>query len=191
MGRHSTYSHEIRHRAPVCAVYRANGFVNFRACVSGRERKLVLRLSTGVYERTANFSLPWSKYWLNLQTVSVNKFYFDLKMSERVIISCSDIPEIRQGRETPSLPWTSMHFVLPTSGHDLPCAVLKFTGIPAVTCQPAYPVYGSCGSRNFRQFTHRVTVFTADSEQQCWSHYSIGVYGSKTNFSLPFFKYWF
>ena len=45
-------------------------------------------------------------------------------------------------------------------------------------------IYGLCGSRNFRQFPHRVTVFT-----QCWSHFSIGVYGSKTVFSWPFFEY--
>ena len=51
-------------------------------------------------------------------------------------------------------------------------------------------LYGSCGSRNFRQFKHRVAVFTADSDRECWSHFSTGVYGSKTNFSLPFFKYW-
>ena len=49
-------------------------------------------------------------------------------------------------------------------------------------------LYGVCWSRNFRQFVHRVAVFTAHSEQQCWYHFSIGVYGSKTNFSLPFFK---
>ena len=49
----------------------------------------------------------------------------------------------------------------------------------------------SCGSRNFRHFTHRVVVFTADSEGQCWSYFSIGVYGSKTVFSLPFSKYCF
>ena len=43
---------------------------------------------------------------------------------------------------------------------------------------------GSCGSRNFRQYKHRVTIFTINSDRQCWSHYSIGVYGSKTNFLL-------
>ena len=30
---------------------------------------------------------------------------------------------------------------LPTSGADLPCALQNFTGIPAVTAQPAYSVY--------------------------------------------------
>ena len=30
-----------------------------------------------------------------------------------------------------------MHFALPTSGHDWPCAVPKFTGICAVIVQPA------------------------------------------------------
>ena len=33
-----------------------------------------------------------------------------------------------------------MHFALPTSGHDLPCAVPNFTGIAAVTAQPAYSI---------------------------------------------------
>ena len=33
-----------------------------------------------------------------------------------------------------------MHFVLPTSGLDLPCAVPNFTGIPVVIAQPAYSV---------------------------------------------------
>ena len=51
-------------------------------------------------------------------------------------------------------------------------------------------VYGVCGSRYCRDFVHLVAVFTADSDRQCWSQFSIGVYGSKTNFSLPFFKYW-
>ena len=50
----------------------------------------------------------------------------------------------REGRETPPLPYTSMRFVLPTSGRNLPCAVPKFTGIRAVTAQPAYPVYTNC-----------------------------------------------
>ena len=48
-------------------------------------------------------------------------------------------------------------------------------------------LYGVCGSQNFRQFTHRVTVFTANSELKCWSQFSTGAYGSKTVFSLPFF----
>ena len=52
-------------------------------------------------------------------------------------------------------------------------------------------LYGGCGSRNSRPFTHRVTIFTANSDRQCWSCFSIGLYGSKTNFSLPFIKYSF
>ena len=51
-------------------------------------------------------------------------------------------------------------------------------------------VYGVCGSQYCRDFVHRVAVFTADNDQQCWSHFSTGVYGTKTNFSLPFLKYW-
>ena len=50
-------------------------------------------------------------------------------------------------------------------------------------------IYGLCWSRNSREFAHRVSVFTANSEWQCWSHYSIGLYGTKTKFSLPFIKY--
>ena len=50
-----------------------------------------------------------------------------------------------------------MHFALPTSGHDLPCAVPKFTGISAVIVQPAYSVYGSCGSRKYVRMGHRAT----------------------------------
>ena len=49
------------------------------------------------------------------------------------------------------------------------------------------PIYGLCGSRNFRQCTHRVVVFTANSDWQCWSLYSIELYGRKTVFSLSFF----
>ena len=30
---------------------------------------------------------------------------------------------------------------LPSTGVDLPCALQNFTGIPAVTAQPAYSVY--------------------------------------------------
>ena len=52
-----------------------------------------------------------------------------------------------------------------------------------------HSIYGSSGSRNVRAFEHRVAVFTAHSDWQCWPCYSIGVYGSKTVFSLPFFKY--
>ena len=29
----------------------------------------------------------------------------------------------------------------------------------------------------------------ADSDQQCWSHFSIGAYGKETIFSLSYFKY--
>ena len=47
----------------------------------------------------------------------------------------------------------------------------------------------SCGSRNSRHFTHRVAVLTANSDRQCWSHFSTAVYGSKTDFSLPYLKY--
>ena len=50
-------------------------------------------------------------------------------------------------------------------------------------------LYALCVSRNFRQFTHRVAIFTADSDQQCWSHFSIVLYGNKSNFSLPYLKY--
>ena len=52
-------------------------------------------------------------------------------------------------------------------------------------------IYGLSGSQNFRQFEHRVTVFTANSECKCWSRFtfSIGVYGSKMVFSLPFVEY--
>ena len=52
-------------------------------------------------------------------------------------------------------------------------AMRELTGIS----RPAYSVYGVCGSRNFRQFVHRVAVFTADSDPQCWSHFNTGVYG--------------
>ena len=34
-----------------------------------------------------------------------------------------------------------MHFALPTSGLDLPCAVPNFMGIHVVKAQPAYAVY--------------------------------------------------
>ena len=37
------------------------------------------------------------------------------------------------------------------------------------------------GLENVRQFMHRVAVFTANSEWQCWSHFNTGVYGSNTN----------
>ena len=51
-------------------------------------------------------------------------------------------------------------------------------------------LYGSCGSRNSRQITRRAAVFKADSDRQCWSQFTIEVCGSKTNFPLPFLKYW-
>ena len=63
----------------VCLGVKKGAWVNFRSCDSGSERKLVVRFSTRVYERIAYFSLPWSKYWFNLQTVSENKFCFGLK----------------------------------------------------------------------------------------------------------------
>ena len=68
--------------------------------------------------------------------------------------------------------------------------VRSATADSAVISRPASSVYGLCGSRNFHQFEHRVTVFTANSECKCWSRFSIGVYGNKTVFSLPFLKYW-
>ena len=52
-----------------------------------------------------------------------------------------------------------------------------------------YILYGVCGSRISRQFVHRVAVLTGNSDQQCWSLFSIGVYGSKLVFPLPFVKY--
>ena len=52
-----------------------------------------------------------------------------------------------------------------------------------------YTYNGVCGSRHCRDFVHRVAVFTADSDRQCWSHFNTGVYGSNTAFSLYLFKY--
>ena len=115
----------------------------YTAQTSHCERKLVVLSGIEAYETSPDFFLLRGKYWFNLQTVSEKKFSFDLKSIVGGIISCSDIPEIRQGRETAPLPLTAMHFVLPTSGHDLPCAVPKFTGIHAVTAQPAYSVYNA------------------------------------------------
>ena len=47
-----------------------------------------LPFSTGVYESKILFSLPFSKYCSNLQTVSEKKFSFGLKKSVGVIIFC-------------------------------------------------------------------------------------------------------
>ena len=87
------------------------------------------------------FSLLWSKYWFNLQTVSEKKISFGLKKGRRGIHFCSEVPKNRESPETPPLPYTSVHFVLPTSGLHVPCAVPNFTGIPVVIAQPAYSVY--------------------------------------------------
>ena len=38
-----------------------------------------------------------------------------------------------------------MHFAPPTPSLDLPCAVPNFMEKPAVTAQPAYPVYSTYG----------------------------------------------
>ena len=77
-------------------------------------------------------------------------------MSVRVIISCPDLPKIRDRWETPALPQASMRFVLPTSGLDVPCAVPTFTGIHVVIAQPAYSVYvhlvGLHAKREFQDF---------------------------------------
>ena len=50
-------------------------------------------------------------------------------------------------------------------------------------------LYGSCGSRNIRQITHREAIFTGECDWQLWSRYNIGVYGRKTVFSAPFCEY--
>ena len=53
------------------------------------------------------------------------------------------------------------------------------------------PLYGICGSRNLCLSVHCATVFTANSDWQWWSRFSIGVYGSKMVFSLSFFRCWY
>ena len=69
------------------------------------------------------------------------KVLFRPQNVNRGVIFWSDVQKIRENRETTFLPLGPMRFVLPTSGHDLPCAVPKFTGIHAVIAQPAYSVY--------------------------------------------------
>ena len=52
---------------------RANGFAvfcHFWSCTANRERILVLRYSTAAYESNVFISLPFGKYWTNLQKVS-------------------------------------------------------------------------------------------------------------------------
>ena len=44
-------------------VYRANGFAVFRSCGTNHDRKLVLLVSIGAYERKPAFSLPFGKYF--------------------------------------------------------------------------------------------------------------------------------
>ena len=41
--------------------------------------------------------------------------------------------------------------------------------IPHGPLWPDWGLYKSCGSQNFRQFVHRVAVFTANSDRQWWS----------------------
>ena len=132
---------------PAYSVYRANGFAVFRLCSRHGDRKLVVQYSIEPYERKPDFSLPFGKYCSNLRIVIEKKLCFGLKESLGIIILCSDLLKTGQGRETPSLPYTSMHFALPTSGLNLPCAVPNFTGIPVVIAQPAYSVdlYWVCG----------------------------------------------
>ena len=57
------------------------------------------------------------------------------------VIFRSVVPKVGENGATPFLPYTSMHFALPTSGLDMPCAVPNFTGIPAVIVQPASSVF--------------------------------------------------
>ena len=57
-------------------------------------------------------------------------------MSVGGVIFWSIVSKIRENRETPFSPLAPMRLVLPTSGHDLPCAVPKFTAIRAVTANP-------------------------------------------------------
>ena len=56
-------------------------------------------------------------------------------------------------------------------------------------CSPPPPkdcntdcISGLCGSRNFRHFAHRVTVFTANSERKCWSRLALESMGAKQYF---------
>ena len=122
------------------SLYRANGFAVFRSCSRQGERKLVVQFNTGVYGSKTLFSLPFCRYCSNLQTVSKKKLCFGLKRSAGMIMFCSDLLQIQAGRERAPLPYTSMRFVLPTSGLDLPCAVPNFTGIVVVIAQPASSV---------------------------------------------------
>ena len=103
------------------------------------------------------------------------------------LILCQEVPFTKKRRKTAFLPYQPMQF-----GTSISCFhVRSATAESAVISRPAYAVYGSCGSRNFPAFEHRVAVFTVglNSECKCWSRFSFGVYGSKTVFSLPFFKY--
>ena len=87
------------------------------------------------------FSIPFCKYWSNIQTVSKTKFSFGLKKIVGGIIFCLEVRKKSGSRGTPFLSKASMRFVLPTSGLDLPCALRSFTGIPAMTAKPPSSVF--------------------------------------------------
>ena len=50
-------------------------------------------------------------------------------------------------------------------------------------------LYRSCGSQYFREFMYRVAIFTADSDRQCLSCFSIGLYGSCGSRNFPAFEH--
>ena len=91
---------------------------------------------------------------------------------------CSDFPKIWEGRETPPLPYTLMHFVLPTSGLDLPCAVPNFTGIPAVTANPHTQYTGDAGCAITTGIPVKFGTAHGLSRPEVGSSKRIDVYGS-------------
>ena len=103
-----------------------------------------------------------------------------------------DLPKIREGRKTALLPYTLMHFVLPTSGLDVPCAVPKFTGIPAVTANPhtQYSLYcfcsGTvCGDPPFYRLVDVPHVVTSTQHQFTYNCPADVVDGNITTFEQP------
>ena len=120
------------------------------------------------------------------------------------ILYCFFLPRTSEGRLTSWLSYLPVLYIVNAIGSAVPAQIGQAFVFPWLSglqrhlmCEGSrvrFPVLPTLLTEririmrvpNLRQLTHCGTVFTANSDWQCWSHFSIDLYGSKTGFSLPF-----
>ena len=94
-----------------------------------QDPKLVVRLSIGVCGRKLHFAAVLKNVGANYKQQASKSCVLVPKIHQGVIISLTEVPKILGAAETPFLLQAPMHFKVPSSGLDMPCAVPNFMAV--------------------------------------------------------------